>query len=292
MTNLSSVIRKFNRFELKYLITLQQAELFKPALRAYLVPDEHGNNGRYALASLYYDSPDLRCYWEKEDGLKFRRKLRIRRYETGEVLTDETPVFLEIKQRVDRVTQKRRAILPYSEALRLCNDRQIPDHTPDDKGVIEEIYAFLWRYNLRPTSIVGYDRQAFIGTNYDIGLRVTFDTSLSFQSHPLHLHEQPSGLPMLPANLVVMEIKVNERIPYWLTEMIAAHNLQMVRFGKYCRSIEVAQNMPSAQWRNLTTECSQDVLSSSLSVFHVLEREVRNRKVSAQVQRTFGTEPS
>jgi len=186
MTNLSSVIRKFNRFELKYLITLQQAELFKPALRAYLVPDEHGNNGRYALASLYYDSPDLRCYWEKEDGLKFRRKLRIRRYETGEVLTDETPVFLEIKQRIDRVTQKRRAILPYDEALRLCNDRQIPDHAPDDKAVIEEIYVFLWRYNLRPASIVGYDRQAFIGTNYDLGLRVTFDTSLSFQSHPLH----------------------------------------------------------------------------------------------------------
>jgi hypothetical protein len=292
MTNLSSVIRKFNRFELKYLINLQQAELFKSSLRAYLVPDEHGDNGRYALASLYYDSPDLRCYWEKEDGLKFRRKLRIRRYETSEVLTDETPVFLEIKQRIDRVTQKRRAILPYGEALRLCNDRQIPDHAPDDKAVIEEIYVFLWRYNLRPASIVGYDRLAFIGTNYDIGLRVTFDTSLSFQSHPLHLHEQFSGLPMLPANLVVMEIKVNERIPYWLTEMIAAHNLHRVRFSKYCRSIEAAQNMPSTRRRNLTTECSQDVLSSCLSVFHVLEREVRSRKVSTQVQRTFGTESS
>jgi len=27
---------------------------------------------------------------------------------------------------------------------------------------------------------------------------------------------------MLPEDRVVMEIKVNERIPYWLTEMIAA----------------------------------------------------------------------
>ena len=275
MTNISSVIRKFNRFELKYLITLQQAEKFKSALRAYLVPDEHGNNnGRYALASLYYDSPDLRCYWEKVDGVKFRRKLRIRRYEMDEVFTEETPVFVEIKQRVDRVTQKRRAILPYSEALRLCNDRQIPDHAPDDKVIIEEIYVFLWQYNLRPVSIVRYERQAFIGTDYDIGLRVTFDTSLSFQSHQLHLHEQPSGLPMLPANFVVMEIKVNERIPYWLTEMVAAHNLQMNRISKYCRSIEAAQNMPSTRWRHLAAEWTQDVLSSSLSVFHVLEREV------------------
>jgi len=279
MSDISSVIRKFNRFELKYLITLQQAKLFKSALRAYLVPDEHGDNdGRYALASLYYDSPNLRCYWEKVDGVKFRRKLRIRRYETGEVLTEDTSVFLEIKQRIDRVTQKRRAILPYSEALRLCNDRQIPDYAPNDKAVIEEIYVFLWRYNLRPASIVRYDRQAFIGTDYDIGLRVTFDTSLSFQCHPLHLHEQPSGLPMLPANLVVMEIKVNERIPYWLTEMIAAHNLQLVRISKYCRSIEAAQNMPSAQWRNLAAESSREVLSSSFSVFSTLEQKIGIRR--------------
>jgi hypothetical protein len=279
MNNLSHCIRKFNRFELKYLLTLQQAERFKSALRAYLVPDEHGN-GRYALASLYYDSPDLRCYWEKEDGVKFRRKLRIRRYETGEVLTDESPVFLEIKQRIDRVTQKRRAVLPYSRALRLCNDRQIPAHAPDDKAIIEEIYVFLWQYNLRPASLVRYVRQAFVGTEYDIGLRVTFDTSLSFQSHPLYLHEQSSGLPMLPVNLVVMEIKVNERIPYWLTEMIAAHNLQMTRVSKYCRSIKAAQNMPAAQWRNLAVERSQDVLSSSLSVFSTLEQKmgIRIRK--------------
>ena len=199
-------------------------------------------------------------------------------YETGEALTEETPVFLEIKQRIDRVTQKRRAILPYGEALRLCNDRQIPDHAPDDKAVIEEIFVFLWQYNLRPMSIVRYDRQAFMGTEYDIGLRVTFDTALSFQSHSLHLHEQPSDLPMLAANLVVMEIKVNERIPYWLTEMIAAHNLPITRVSKYCRSIEAAQNMPLAQWRNPVTESAQDVLSSSYSVFSTLRQKIESRR--------------
>jgi len=275
MNNLSHTIRKFNRFELKYLITRQQTEQLKTGLRAYVVPDENGNhNGRYTLSSLYYDSPDLRCYREKVDGVKFRRKLRIRRYETGDVFTDETPVFLEIKQRFDRVTQKRRAVLPYRDALRLCNDREIPDHGPDDQALIEEIYAFLWQYNLRPASIVRYDRQAFAGTECDVGLRVTFDTSLSFRADQLRLHEQSSGLPMLPANLVVMEIKVNERIPYWLTEMIAAHNLELVGMSKYCRSIEAARNMPSTRWRNLPAEWSQDVLSSSFSVLHILEREV------------------
>lgn len=280
MNNLSHTIRKFNRFELKYLLTLPQAEQFKAGLRRYLVPDEHGNNnGRYPLASLYYDSPGLRCYWEKENGIKFRRKLRLRRYETGEVLTEETPIFLEIKQRIDRVTQKRRAVLPYGEALRLCQDRQLPaDYAPEDKKVIEEIFVFLWQYNLRPMSLIRYNRQAFMGTEYDIGLRVTFDTGLSFQTHPLHLHERPSGLPMLAPNLTVMEIKVNERIPSWLTEMIAAHNLQLIRVSKYCRSIEAAQAMPIAPWRHPLAESAQDVLASSFSLFSQLRQKITVEK--------------
>jgi hypothetical protein len=275
MMNNNGTIRKFNRFELKYLLSLQQAEQVKATLQAYVVPDEHGhNNGRYTLSSLYYDSPDLRCYRENEQGLKFRRKLRIRHYETGQVFTDESPVFLEIKQRYDRVTQKRRSVLPYREALRLCNDRQIPDHGPDDSALIEEIYGFLWQCNLRPASLVRYDRQAFMGTEYDIGLRVTFDTSLSFQARQLHLHEQHYGLPMLPANSVVMEIKVNERIPYWLTDLIAAHNLQRIGVSKYCRSIEAAQGIPAVQRYSLRAESSQDVLASSLSTFSTLEQRM------------------
>lgn len=41
MTNLSHTIRNFDRFELKYLITLRQAERFKAGIQACLVPDEH-----------------------------------------------------------------------------------------------------------------------------------------------------------------------------------------------------------------------------------------------------------
>lgn len=274
-----NTIHKFNRFELKYMISLQQAERFKTALERYLFPDEHGHgNGRYTLSSLYYDSPDLRCYRENAHGLKFRRKLRIRCYEDGEPFTDESPVFLEIKQRYDRVTQKRRTVLPYRDALRLCNDRQIPDNGPGNRALLEEIYVLLWQYNLRPASIVRYERQAFIGTEYNMGLRVTFDTSLSFQARQLRLHEQPSGLPMLPASSVVMEVKVNERIPYWLVDMIAAHDLQRVGISKYCRSIDAARDMTATQRHSLRAECSEDVLTSSLSTFSALERKMGIRR--------------
>jgi hypothetical protein len=282
---------RFNRFELKYLLTLQQAERFKADLQAYVVPDEHGHtNGRYALSSLYYDSPDLRCYHENERGLKSRRKLRIRHYETGEVFTDESPVFIEIKQRYDRITQKRRTLLPYDEALRLCNDRQLPDQGPGDRAFVEEIYAFLWQCNLRPASIVRYERQAFTGTVYDRGLRVTFDTSLSSQAHQLHLHEQPAGLPMLPASLTVMEIKVNERLPLWLSDMIAAHDLRRVGFSKYCRSIDAVPAMAATRRHSLRPESAQEILSSSFSRFSMLEQRmgIRTEQKEQSVEASHG----
>lgn len=265
-SNLSHIIRTFNRFELKYLVPIRDAERFKEALRRNLVPDHHGDSaGCYYLSSLYYDSPDYRFYWEKVDGIKFRRKLRIRCYETGGPLTPDTPVFVEIKQRVNRVTQKRRVLLPYGQALRLCGERRAPEAGGADEGsdmqgrlrlsrsasgvdaaVIDEILAMAWEYDLRPASIVRYARQALVGTEYDIGLRVTFDTDLTYRVGDLALHEAKSGLLLFPAGWTVVEIKVNERIPYWLTELVAAHNLGLVRVSKYCRSIELAQNLAAA----------------------------------------------
>jgi len=219
------------------------------------VPDDHGNSvGCYYLSSLYYDSPDFRFYWEKVDGIKFRRKLRIRHYESSGPLTADAPVFVEIKQRVNRVTQKRRVLLPYREALRLCDERQAPQagsfaQTSHDADVIDEILGMVWHYNLRPASIVRYARQALVGTEYDIGLRVTFDTDLSYRAGDLELHAEKSGLLLLPPDWTVIEIKVNERIPYWLTELVAIHNLGLVRVSKYCRSIELAQNLSAPAWR-------------------------------------------
>jgi SPX domain protein involved in polyphosphate accumulation len=256
--HLSHTIRKFNRFELKYLITLQAAEKFKQELLANLVPDEHGDTqGSYYISSLYYDSPDYRCYWEKVDGIRVRRKLRIRYYETSSPLVDQTPVFVEIKQRVNRVTQKRRVMLPYQAAIQLCSGRQLPDAvefdlTPQDVAVVDEVADLTWQYNLCPASLVSYSRLALVGTDYDIGLRVTFDRNLAYRTYDLSLESPHGSLLLFPADWTVVEIKVNERIPYWLTELVAAHNLNLVRVSKYCRSIELAQIFPDPARRFVT----------------------------------------
>lgn len=238
MEHLSHAIRRFNRFELKYLLTLAQTERVRLALMDYLLPDDHG--GRYAVSSLYYDSPNLRCYWEKRDGVKFRRKLRIRWYERGDELDDQTDVFVEIKQRLDRVTQKRRIKLPYWQALNLCTGRELVAHTPQERAFVEEVLTFSWQYNLLPTSVIRYEREAWVSQANDLGLRVTFDRDLTCGVGARRMEDGRGGLPVLDADKVVMEIKVNERIPFWLTELVSWQQLQMVRMSKYCCGIEGA----------------------------------------------------
>lgn len=249
MASFSHTIRRFNRFELKYMVTIREAEAIKKALGAYLVPDNHGDStGAYMLSSLYYDGPDYRFYWEKVDGIRFRRKLRIRFYETGAPLTEESMVFVEIKQRLNRVTQKRRILMRYGDALHLCEQREIPVHDAQDDAVVNEVRGMGLQYDLRPASIIAYSRQALVGSDYDMGLRVTFDKDLRYRTYNLQLDDPEAGQFLFPPDWVVMEIKVNERIPYWLTELVAAYNLNLVRVSKYCRSIEMAKIPATPAW--------------------------------------------
>lgn len=112
----NDAIRTFNRFELKYVVRVRELARLREEIAAYMVRDPHaGADGRYTLTSLYYDTRARDCFWAKLDGLRFRRKLRIRHYEQREVVTDDTIVYVEIKQRVDRVTQKRRALHRFPE---------------------------------------------------------------------------------------------------------------------------------------------------------------------------------
>jgi len=51
-------IKKFNRFELKYLLSIDEVEELKKDLEKYLLLDDHGKKGIYAITSLYYDTED------------------------------------------------------------------------------------------------------------------------------------------------------------------------------------------------------------------------------------------
>ncbi|WP_016909169.1 polyphosphate polymerase domain-containing protein [Streptomyces xiaopingdaonensis] len=235
----ASRLHAFNRFELKYLVPVERASEIRDELAERMDVDRNSPPGGYGVWSLYYDTPRLRFYWEKIEGLKFRRKLRIRHYGDLAGVDDSAPVCVEIKQRVNRVTQKRRMTLPYEAARRLCDGRELIEHSPEEAAFVQEVLELIVRLDLRPTAITGYQREALVGRDIDTGLRVTLDRRVRGRDRDFHL-----GTPhaenrfTIPPHLAVMEVKVDERTPYWITDLAAKRNLDLVRVSKYVQSIE------------------------------------------------------
>ncbi|MDA9129068.1 polyphosphate polymerase domain-containing protein [Candidatus Gracilibacteria bacterium] len=240
-------IHRFNRFELKYVIALDAVEAFKKDILKYVQVDANGNNGQYRLESLYYDTEDHQHYWEKIEGLKYRRKIRIRRYVTDEKFDESSKVYVEIKQRIDRVTQKRRVSMSYGEAKYLLEEGIYPkDIKSKDKEIIDELYHLSTSQKLIPSAITCYDRQAYFGTENDIGLRITFDTSVGYMHKNLDLKNiHPEGL-MVPPKFCILEIKADDKVPYWVTELIANHNFKLIRVSKYCLALEESEKFPKS----------------------------------------------
>jgi SPX domain protein involved in polyphosphate accumulation len=239
-----TAVRRFNRFELKYIVPRSVGKAFRKEIIDHLVPDRRG--GTYYLSSLYYDSPRYGCYAEKIEGDKVRRKVRIRHYETADALTPDTTVFVEVKQRVNRVTQKRRTPMRYADAAALCTDRVAPlMDEPQDQAVVDEVYGLCSQWQLRPTAITSYQREAWEGTDYDPGTRVTIDTNIRYRVADLDLSSKNAGRYAYHPMIELIEVKVNERIPSWLAEIVSRLDLTITRTSKYCQSIEAGGCQPA-----------------------------------------------
>lgn len=239
-----SRLHAFNRYEIKYLAPTAVVTDLRHELAARLDLDGHGVSGGYGVWSVYYDTTDLRFYWEKIEGLRFRRKLRVRHYGDRFTVDEDTPVYVEIKQRVNRVTQKRRVGLPYRLARELCDRRVMVEHGPQQRAFLEEVLELLSGLDLRPVAMTGYQREAFVGRDADSGLRVTVDHRVRGRDRDFDFAASAQNRLIVPAGLAVVEFKANERVPYWLTDLAARLNLSVVRVSKYCQSVEAFGRAP------------------------------------------------
>ena len=239
-------IKGSGRHELKYFVTRDQHRSLVSELSGYMRSDPSGDeDGRYAVTSLYYDTADYKAYWDKIQGHRYRRKLRVRVY-GRQVVAPESPCFVEIKQRNNRTVQKKRVVLSYSTAIALCEaGMEVADLPRTGQPVIEEVEYLSSIQQLRPACIVTYDRQAFVGTERDPGLRVTFDTNLKGRTHDLSLLSQGDVVDqaVLPSQWRIMEIKADGHVPYWLTKLISTYRCAPRRISKYCTALEQSQSL-------------------------------------------------
>lgn len=228
------MIRRFNRYELKYILPVTACERLIEELRERLPEDEHSVGAGYRIMSLYYDSPALDCFWAKIEGIKFRRKVRLRTY-AGTDLENVTTGLVEIKQRINRTVQKRRLVLPLGQAEDLCTGKRIPEGLDAlDNQVANEVCYLANSMHLQPAAITAYYRKAFEGTFENAGLRVTFDYDVRGRVHALELTATANNHLVLPLDWCIMEVKANETVPDWLTSLLARHNCSLNRISKYC----------------------------------------------------------
>src|SRR4030095_13970531 len=116
-----------SRFEQKYIITEDTALRIREFVRSYLELDENGvgkPNYSYPVHSLYLDSDDLKLYWSTINGDKNRFKLRLRFYNDN----PDTPVFFEIKRRMNNCIMKQRGGVR-REAVQFLLDGQFPQES-------------------------------------------------------------------------------------------------------------------------------------------------------------------
>lgn len=232
----------FQRYELKYVLTHKEHAQLLAAIRPFMNYDKHSfADGTYNVVSLYFESFDNKVYNETINQALFRQKLRLRVYNHADLTSD---AFIEIKQKYKKVVNKRRTILPlqhaYDVLYKAYDEKRLNSIPASNKQILHEALFFKSFYNLFPTLIVSYDRQALFGTLLgEEDLRLTFDYNLTCRSHDLAVENGPHGELFTDVDTVILEVKVSQAVPFWLARILSDFEFTRQGFSKFCTSVDL-----------------------------------------------------
>jgi len=226
-------IEVFNRYERKYRINDATYHKLRERLSEYMEADAHSRDGEfYTICNIYYDTPDNELIRRSIEKPVYKEKLRLRSYG---VAAPEDKVFLEIKKKYKRLVNKRRTKLKLAEAYQFVKTGEIPVHQSYmNAQVLRELQYMLQRMDmeLRPALFLSYDRVAMFARD-DKDFRVTFDRNITTRRYDLGLHYGIYGDKLLPEDEWIMEVKINQAMPLWMTKILSEFKIYPVSFSKY-----------------------------------------------------------
>jgi len=229
------------RFELKYLVDEHTALGIRNYVGAMLALDEASQdkpNNSYRVNSIYLDSARLTTFWHWVNADRNRFKLRLRFYDEKPT----TPVFLEIKQRLNNCILKQRCGVHKRAVPMILNGLFPPDElilSRDAKGrsALENFIRMTAQLSARPKALVTYAREAYIDPD-NVGVRVTMDREVRIAprhsadfSLDLDHFEQPFG------DRVILELKFTNRFPNWFADLVRLFGLTRSAAAKYCEGV-------------------------------------------------------
>jgi len=202
------------RHELKFKISNSAAEVLKHKLSLIMNKDKFAKykDGSYTIKSLYFDDRESTSYYEKIDGVLYRKKYRIRIYND-----DDRFIRLEKKMKHNNLTAKEQVLISkeiYSKIL----DGRINDIN-DAEGLLEEFINEIKYKSLVPSIIVDYHRTAYTYQISDV--RITFDSNIKSGLYNYNLFE--NNAPLYSVDEIgkqVMEVKFNEILPLHIANLL------------------------------------------------------------------------
>ena len=214
----------FKRYELKYMLTLEQKEQLLRVMEPYMALDKYG---RTRIRNIYFDTDDYLLIRRSIEKPRYKEKLRIRSYKRA---TPDSTVFVELKKKYDHVVYKRRVSLPEEEAMDWICGRK---HTHKNGQITKEIDYFVRHYeNLHPTVFLSYEREAYYDREGG-DFRVTFDDNILCRRDDLNLEHKTGGDLILEKGKVLMEIKCSGGIPLWMAHALSELKIYKTSFSKY-----------------------------------------------------------
>lgn len=219
------------RRELKFICSDFELEILRHRLSAFLPHDAHQTGASYQIRSLYFDTPDDRCFHENLDGVNFRRKYRMRIYNASDTL-----IRFEVKEKRNSLTRKTSVPLTRAEADELLCRR--PFSRPESGSAAARLIPDELLRRLHPAVIVAYERTAFV---YPVGnVRITFDRNISGSAQFCSFFaEALPKIPAMPAGRHILEVKYDELLPDFIFRTLNLGSLTAASFSKYtlCRAV-------------------------------------------------------
>lgn len=173
------VCKLLNRIDTKYLCNVSiLPQIFEKAYKDFRI-QQIGDQRIFKYESLYFDTPELKTYFDHHQGKRKRYKIRFRRY------VDTGDVFLEVKKKRDyRRTDKRRTPIDFSNNLSEMHYDFLENHVAISK---DSLNSNIWTI---------FDRITLAGKNHIE--RITIDTNVRFKKGNNEI--------ILP-NLSIIEVK-------------------------------------------------------------------------------------
>jgi hypothetical protein len=235
------------KYEFKYIVPVSQLDQLREAISPYVALDPYAaamDAHEYTVRSVYFDTSNFNYYFEKIDGYKIRKKIRIRGYNQKQ---DGDTVFMEIKRKMKEPIEKDREKLTFEVMKRLMagEGSQAYGDQSNDHGVngAGKFLFHVYRNNLKPVVLVIYDREAYFGRfrneMFSNDVRLTFDKNLRSIAFPGigDLYSEEKVVPALKGYFI-FEVKFKDHFPGWLRPITGRLGLIKRSASKYVMCID------------------------------------------------------